>query len=297
MLGRNFAETFATSSHTVSLPSRREMDCLDYSQVKGFIENGSFDLVINCAGKVGGISENIKNPHLYFFENLQIGLNVLRACSESQVTKVLNIGTANSFPFLDGQQSVSERNLLEGCIEPSVEPYGIAKGAVAKYANYLSDAKGYDYKTLFLTNIFGKYDSFGSKAHMLPAIIARLHIAKINGTKAVEIWGDGTARRSFIYASDVCQFVSGLVADYDKMPRAYLMLGEKSHSVLEYNKAVAKVVGFEGEFIFNLSRPTGALDRNLSTDYPQLYTHDYTPLELAISEVYKHYLLEVYNEC
>jgi len=297
MLGRNFAETFATSSHTVSLPSRREMDCLDYSQVKGFIENGSFDLVINCAGKVGGISENIKNPHLYFFENLQIGLNVLRACSESQITKVLNIGTTNSLPFPNGQQSVSERNLFEGCIEPSVEPYGIAKGAVAKYANYLSDAKGYDYKTLFLTNIFGKYDSFGSKAHMLPAIIARLHRAKINGTKAVEIWGDGTARRSFIYASDVCQFVSGLVVDYDKMPKAYLMLGEKSHSVLEYNKAVAKVVGYEGEFVFNLSRPIGSLNRNLSTDYPQLYTHDYTPLELAISEVYKHYLREVYHEC
>ena len=154
MLGRNFAETFATSSHTVSLPSRKEMDCLDYSQVKGFIENGSFDFVINCAGKVGGISENIKNPDLYFFENLQIGLNVLRACSESQITKVLNIGTTNSLPFPSGQQRVSEKNLFDGCFEPSVEPYGLAKGAVAKYANYLSDAHGYDYKTLFLTNIF-----------------------------------------------------------------------------------------------------------------------------------------------
>ncbi len=294
-LSKNLNESL-NSNLNIFLPSKKEMNCLCIEDIDDYINKNNIDFVIHAAGKVGGITENIKNPSNFFLENINMGLNVIKVCLNNNIKNLLNIGSINSFPINDKDISADEEDLLSGPISSEVEPYGIAKGVVAKYAKYASLENNVNYKTLHLSNLFGKFDSFGENAHMLPAIISRIHKAKTNDYKSVEIWGDGSAKRTFLYALDVCKFINEIIVDFESFPQDFILKGNNNYSVLEYNKIISEVLGYEGEFSFNIKKPVGYKVRKINSKYSELYDIKFTPIKESIDRVYKYYLKEVLDE-
>jgi|TARA_B110000908_G_scaffold8787_2_gene10854 GDP-L-fucose synthase len=290
-LARNLCEVLAALGHDISAPSRDLLDCTSLISLQNYLKSNKFDIVIHAAGKVGSIKDNISNSDKYFFYNAQMGMNVLNSCLENNIKNLLNIGSINSFPVNENQY-LNEDSLLEGSLDKHTEAYGLAKSMVAKYCQYISLKGSFHYKTLHLSNLFGKYDRFEVNPHMIPAIIARIHKAKEINSDYVEIWGEGSARRSFIYATDVCNFIGSIVNDFELFPQDYILTGKNNYSVLEYNKIIAEQIAYKGSFQFNLDKPVGYKKRLICSKHKS-YSVFYTPIEQSISEVYEFYLKEV----
>ena len=294
-LSKNLDQSL-NNNFNIFLPSKKEMNCLCIEDIDNYINKNNIDFVIHTAGRVGGIIENIKNPSNFFLDNISMGLNVIKACLNNNVKNLLNIGSVNSFPINSKGASANEDDLLFGPISSEIEPYGIAKGVVAKYAKYASLENKVHYKTIHLSNLFGKFDSFGENAHMLPARISRIHNAKINNYNSVEIWGDGSAKRTFLYALDVCNFINEIIIDFGSFPQDFILKGNNNYSVLEYNKIISEVLGYDGEFSFNIKKPVGYKIRKISSKYSQQYDVKFTPIKESINKVYQYYLKEVLDE-
>lgn len=291
-LAKNIIDAFSESRNIILAPSRKELDCLAISNIESYLKKNNIDFVIHSAGEVGSIQDNINNPEKYFYNNALMGLNVVNTCFQKGIKNLLNIGSINSFPLIDSKVS-NEDDLLNGPLEESIEAYGLAKSIVARYCSFISKNNNYNYKTLHLSNLFGKYDRFFNKPHMIPAIIARIHEAKEKQSKFVEIWGDGSAKRSFIYAKDVSIFIKQITEDYKSFPQDFILKGKNNFSVLEYNKLISREIGFEGNFKFNLDKPVGYKERLISSKYESRYNISFTPIEKSVKDVYNYYLNEV----
>ena len=258
MVGRNFREHANCKNFSIHCPGSEELDLRQKADVFQFVGDLQPDLIIHAAGKVGGISSNVADPFGYLLENLEIGANVISAAVALRIPKVINLASSCIYPKdVDGH--LTEEMLLSGPLEPTNEGYALAKIAALRLCQFASSRdKGLLYKTLIPCNLYGRHDKFtANAAHLLPAIIAKVHDAKTNGAGTVEIWGDGTARREFMYAGDLADALGRAIDHFDTLP-AMMNIGIGSdRSVLDYYAAVARVVGWQGEFTFDLSRPTG----------------------------------------
>ena len=192
---------------------------LDACSVQRFIQQVKPDLVIHAAGKVGGIQANISEPSSFLLENIQIGCNIVNACRKYGVRRLLNLGSSCMYPK-GHDNSLGEELLLSGALEPTNEGYALAKIAVAKLCKYISHENAeYQYKTLLPCNLYGRHDKFEPKhSHLVPSIIRKVHAAKVNGDNTVEIWGDGTARREFMYAGDLADAIMTTIDRFDTAP-------------------------------------------------------------------------------
>ena len=258
MVGRNLLEHPGIKRFKVTSPARDDLDLLDACSVQRFIQQVKPDLVIHAAGKVGGIQANISEPSRFLLENIQIGCNIVNASRQSGVRRLLNLGSSCMYPK-GHDNSLSEELLLSGELEPTNEGYALAKIAVAKLCEYISQENAeYQYKTLLPCNLYGRHDKFEPKhSHLVPSIIRKVHAAKVNGENTVEIWGDGTARREFMYAGDFANAIMTMIDHFDTAP-AIMNIGlGRDYSVNEYYGNVADIIGFEGNFCHNLAKPVG----------------------------------------
>jgi GDP-L-fucose synthase len=188
---------------------------------------------------------------------------------------------------------IDEDQIFAGRLESTNEGYAIAKSFAAKYTFFLQRANpDLKYKTFVPCNLFGRYDNFNLEtSHMIPAAIHKMHLAKVAGASSVEIWGDGTARREFMDAYDLADFVFHAIDRYDEVPHTINVGLGKDLSVLEYFQIIAKVVGFKGNFTFNLSRPVGVHKKVLSmTKALDLGWQAKLNLETSILHSYEYYL-------
>jgi len=266
MVGRNLIEFLhENSNYQLHYPTSNELNLLDNRTVLKYLQNGNFDAVIHCAGLVGGIQANIQRPFSFLHLNLQMGVNIIDAAINCMVPKVVNLSSSCMYPK-DSEGTLREQDILTGRLEPTNEGYAIAKIAVSKLVEFAKKEFNLDYKTIIPCNLYGKYDKFDLEtSHMIPAVIRKLHTAKLVNQK-VEIWGDGTARREFMYAEDLADFVQFAINNYDKLD-TYTNVGlGYDYSILEYYIAIAEVVGYTGEFEFDLSKPTGVKKKLVSVD-------------------------------
>lgn len=257
MVGRNLVEFLHKSSnYKLNYPTSEELNLLDKQNVLNFLQKDKFDAIIHCAGLVGGIQANIQRPFSFLNVNLQMGLNLMEAAVNCGVPKVINLGSSCMYPK-DSEDILEETDVLTGKLEPTNEGYAIAKIAVAKLGEFAKKEFNLDYKTIIPCNLYGKYDKFDPKnSHMIPAVIRKLHKAKSLNQDA-EIWGDGTARREFMYAEDLADFIKFALENYDRLePFTNVGLGY-DYSIQEYYESIADVVGFKGKFHFNLEKPSG----------------------------------------
>lgn len=259
MVGRNFSDYVHESRSSITLlePARSELDLSDASSVDNYIQAHRPDIVIHAAGRVGGIQANIRNPVEFLTENLEIGTNVLLASKRNGVKRLLNLGSSCMYPR-NAANPLREEDILQGELEPTNEGYALAKIVVARLGEYISRADDYNYKTIIPCNIYGPYDKFDpGHSHMVPAIIHKIHVAKLNGDQSVEIWGDGSARREFMHARDLASCMLRCVSDFETLPALMNVGTGKDYSVLEYYQAASEVIGFDGGFHHDLSKPTG----------------------------------------
>lgn len=252
---------------TLITRSSAELDLTDQAAVRGFMQAERPDQVILAAAKVGGIHANNTYPAEFIYENLMIECNVIHQAFAVGVTKLLQLGSSCIYPKA-APQPMQEDALLTGTLEPTNEPYAIAKIAGIKLCESYNRQHGVDYRSVMPTNLYGPGDNFHPEnSHVLPALMRRFHEAARDGLEEVQIWGSGTPRREFLHVDDMAAaslFVLGLEkSDYDANTEpmlSHINVGCGSDiSILELAQLVAKVTGFTGKITTDTSKPDGTL--------------------------------------
>ncbi len=245
--------------------TRAELDLTDQHAVRQFMQEERPDSVILAAAKVGGIHANNTYPAEFIYENLMIECNVIHQAFEAGITRLLQLGSSCIYPKAVAQP-MSEAALLSGTLEPTNEPYAIAKIAGIKLCESYNRQHGTDYRSVMPTNLYGPGDNFHPEnSHVLPALIRRFHEAKQQGAPSVTIWGSGTPRREFLHVDDMAEaslFVFDLpkaVYDANTSPMlSHINVGSGVDiSILELAALVGRVIGFQGEILTDPSKPDG----------------------------------------
>ena len=258
LVGKNILEHSAAGKYEFFAPASSELNLFNFEAVKAYIAKIKPDFVIHAAGRVGGIQANMAYPVEFLLENLDMGRNVVWAARQCGVKKLINLGSSCMYPC-NAPAPLKEEMILQGEFEPTNEGYGLAKVAVYKLAAYISKQyPEFSYKTLIPCNLYGRWDKFAPEhSHMIPAVIRKLHLAKVKGEKSVEIWGDGKVRREFMYAGDLADCIHKALTDFETMPELMNVGIGDDHSINDYYRAVAEVVGYKGVFNHDLTKPVG----------------------------------------
>ncbi|CAL2105747.1 GDP-L-colitose synthase [Tenacibaculum sp. 190524A02b] len=258
MVGRNILEYSKRTNHTLLSPSSKNLDLLSYPKTLSYINEHKPDLIIHSAGLVGGIQANIKNPVDFLVKNTDMGRNIILAARENKVKYFLNLSSSCMYPR-NAKNPLGEDLVLKGELEPTNEGYAIAKVFSTRLCEYINRENDYFlYKTIIPCNLYGKYDKFSvENSHMIPAVIRKILEAKKNNSKVVQIWGDGTARREFMYSEDLADFVFYAISNIEKLPQNINVGLGGDYTIKEYYKTIAEIIGYDGEFEYDLTKPTG----------------------------------------
>lgn len=256
MVGRNAAEKLSESGYNILIPRRSELNLTDFTEVRRYFKGNQIDIVLHSAGLVGGIQANIEKPYSFLYINAQIALNVINASIECDIKRLINLGSSCMYPK-DCQEELTEDLILTGPLEPTNEGYAIAKIMASKLCDYAQSEFGLNYKTLIPCNLYGKYDNFHPiHSHMIPAVIRKIHEASIT-RDSVEIWGTGEARREFMFVEDLIDFIIWSLDNYDALPSLINVGLGHDYSIKEYYQSIADVIGFKGDFTYDLTKPEG----------------------------------------
>lgn len=273
-------------------PRSAQLDLRDRSAVRAFLASERIDMVIHAAARVGGIAANMADMSGFLTDNLEINLNLIAECATAGVSKLLNIGSSCMYPR-DYRQPLVESDLLAAPLEPTNEGYALAKIVAARHCDYLAAQRGLSYRTIIPCNLYGPGDNFSpAHGHLIASIICKIDEAMRKGAESVEIWGDGSARREFLFTEDLAEWiVMQAIEKIDALPQ-YLNTGFGSdHSVLDYYRIAAKVMGFTGEFRYELDRPVGMrqklIDSCRASDFGWVPA---TSLENGLAQTYRSYL-------
>lgn len=292
MVGKNFFELPNKNNYEFLTPSSRELNLLDYNQVENFLLENKPDLIIHCAGKVAGIQANINNPVDFLILNLDMGRNIIMAAYKTGIKKVINVGSSCMYPR-NGPNPLKEEYLLQGELEPTNEGYALAKIATSKLCEYImKENPSFQFKTIVPCNLYGKWDKFDlQNSHMIPAAIRKIHTAKENNDSHVEIWGDGEARREFMFVTDLADFLYKTIEEFDSLPNFVNVGLGYDYSVNEYYQKVAEIIGWEGKFIHNLTKPYGMKQKVVNIEKLTKWGWKAsTSLEEGIRKTYEFYL-------
>jgi len=298
MVGRNIAEFPKSKAYTILTPSSRELDLLDRKSVDEYLELNKPNMIIHCAGIVGGIQANIANPVKFLVDNTQMGLNIIMGAYGAEIKNFINMSSSCMYPR-EAINPLEEELILKGELEPTNEGYAISKITSTRLCEYIyREDNSFHYKTVIPCNLYGKYDKFDSKhSHMLPAVIKKIDEAKKNNQKTLDIWGDGTARREFMYAEDLADFIYYALDNFDEMPQNINVGLGKDYTINEYYQAISEVIGYEGDFIHDLSKPIGMKQKLIDdTKLKEFGWKHKTSLNEGIEKIYEYYLKEVKND-
>lgn len=270
--------------------TRDQLELLDQHAVREFFRSERPDYVFLAAARVGGIMANNTYRADFLYENLTIAANVIHAAHETAVTKLLNLGSSCIYPRL-GPQPLKEEYLLTGPLEPTNEPYAIAKIAAIKLCESYRRQHGCNFVSVMPTNLYGPGDNFDpANSHVLPALIRKCHEAKERNAPSITVWGTGNPRREFLYVDDMADACLFVMEHYDEELFLNIGCGEDL-TIGELAKLVAEVIGFRGGLTFDASKPDG-MPRKL-LDVSRLRALGWAPrtdLRTGIAMAYDSYL-------
>lgn len=294
MVGRNILEHKAIGEFNVLAPSSRDLNLSDYNAVKNYLSIHQPDLIIHAAGRVGGIQANMREPVSFLLDNLDIGRNVVVAAHKAGIERLINLGSSCMYPR-NHPEPLCEELVLKGELEPTNEGYALAKIVTARLCEYIMrEDSRYQYKTLIPCNLYGRHDKFDPvHSHLLPAIIHKVHQAKINDQQNVEVWGDGTARREFMYAGDLADAVLRAINNFETLP-TYMNIGlGHDFTINEYYQAAAEVMGYTGSFVHDITKPVGMARKLVSINRQQAWGWSaQSDLRTGVEKTYEFYLKE-----
>lgn len=255
--------------NNIVVKNRSELNLLNKKDVESFFYLERPDVVINCAAKVGGILANNSKRADFIYENTQVSTNIIHASWKLNVKKLINLGSSCIYPK-ECKIPIKEEYLLSGLLEKTNEPYAIAKINSLKMCEAFYHQYGNNFYSLMPCNLFGEKDNFDlTSSHVLPAIIRKVHTAKINNQKTVEVWGSGEPLREFLYTKDLARVVSFCLEkvnakDIYSQGISCLNAGSDDEiSILDLTKTIMKVLDFDAEIILDKSKPDGTYRKKM----------------------------------
>lgn len=295
LVGRNFLSHPSTKKYDIIAPRHDELDLNDIDKVYSFLEYYKPDFIIHAAAKVGGIKSNMNNLFDYLYDNTIIGFNLINSAKKLKIPKMINLGSSCMYPK-NIERPLTEDDLLTGRLEETNEGYAIAKLSVAKLCLFALQQSGLEYKTLIPCNLYGIGDKFDpEKSHMIPSAIRKIHYANKEKTNVV-IWGSGTARREFMFAEDLADFIHFSLENFEKLPPIMNVGNGFDMSVLDYYETTKKVLKADVKFKLDNSYPDGMKQKLLNVKIQKsLGWSPKISLEEGIEKTYQHFL-EVSNE-
>lgn len=257
MVGSAIVRRLQSAGYTgVTTRSRSELDLLDQRAVHAFLQAEKPDYIYIAAAKVGGIQANNVYRADFIYQNLMIEANLIHGAHEAGVEKLMFLGSSCIYPKM-APQPLREDALLTGLLEPTNEPYAIAKIAGIKLCDAFNAQYSREYISVMPTNLYGPNDNYDlNNSHVLPALIRKAHEAKLRGDKNLVVWGTGTPMREFLYADDLADACVYLMEQGYKGPLVNIGTGTDV-TIRELAETVLKVVGFQGELTFDTSKPDG----------------------------------------
>lgn len=274
----------------VIAPASKTVDLRNREQALKYIQSIKPDIVIAVAARLGGIGDNRAFPATYFYDNITIGINTIDGARLAGSQKIVNIGTVCSYPKIV-PVPFKEEDLWNGYPEPTNGPYGIAKKAVAEYAQAVEKQYGLKSVNLLVTNLYGPGDDFREQtSHVIPALIKKMIVAKETGESEIIAWGDGTPTRDFLFVKDAAKGIVQSINSEDALP-TNLGSGQEV-SIKELFENLKSAIGFEGAVTWDTSKPNGQPKRLLNIDKAK---HDFnfkpiTDFKTGITATIKWYL-------
>ena len=302
MVGSAISRQLKNNDNKIITVTRDELDLTDQSQVASFFDKHRFDQVYLAAAKVGGIHANNSYPAEFIYQNLMIQNNVIHQSFLSGVRKLLFLGSSCIYPKL-ADQPMAEEQLLKGHLEPTNEPYAIAKIAGIKMCESYNRQYGTDYRSVMPTNLYGPGDNYHPEnSHVIPALLRRFHEAKINKSESVTAWGTGSALREFLHVDDMAaasNYVMNLSTEAYRLQvnprRSHINVGTGEEcSIRQLTESIADVVGFQGNIVWDTEKPDGAprklMDSSRIFDLGWQPTYD---LQAGLKDTYKWFTTNV----
>ena len=279
--------------------TRSELDLLDQVAVFRFFNQHAVDEVYLAAAKVGGIWANNTYPAEFIYQNLIIEANIIHGAFEAGVRKLLFLGSSCIYPKL-AEQPIAESSLLQGALEPTNEPYAIAKIAGIKLCESYNRQYGTDYRSVMPTNLYGINDNFHPEnSHVVPALLRRFHEAKMQDLPSVTVWGSGSPMREFLYVDDMagaCLHVMNLpkevYGEHGLPMSSHINVGTgKDCTIRELANTIARAVGYRGDILWDTSKPDGTPRKLLDVDLLKRLGWQYSvELDEGIERTYQWFL-------
>lgn len=298
MVGKNILEHQKAANYDILAPSSSELNLRDFASVDNYIKQHKPDIIIHAAGLVGGIQANMARPVDFLVYNLDMGRNIIMAAKENGVRYFLNMASSCMYPR-EAQNPLQEELILKGELEPTNEGYAIAKVVATRLCEYIvKENPELQYKTVIPCNLYGKYDKFSPEhSHMVPAVIKKIYEAKQNNATEIDIWGDGLARREFMYTGDLADFVFYALTHFDKMPQNINVGLGFDYTINEYYETIAEAVGFTGKFVHDLSKPIGMKQKLIDdSKLKQFGWQHQTSLKEGIKNTLNYFKTEVLHD-
>ena len=289
MVGRAIVRRLAGEGCDIVSPETR-VDLRDQAATFAWLDRAKIDLIFLAAAKVGGIAANNDFPGEFLYDNLMIEANVIEGARRAGVAKLVFLGSSCIFPKL-APQPMPESALLTGALEPTNEWYAIAKIAGLKLCAAYRRQYGCDFISAQPTNLYGPFDNFDlESSHVLPALMRKAHEAKLAGVETMTVWGSGTPLREFLHVDDLADALVFLAQTYSD--EAFVNIGTGDEvSIADLARHVADAVGFQGDLIFDASRPDGTPRKLVdTTKLNGLGWHPSIPLNQGIPAVYRWFL-------
>jgi GDP-L-fucose synthase len=297
MVGSAVYRTLLSSDKYFPVELNRHIaDITQPFDVKNFLRLTSPDIIINCAAKVGGINANNTYPADFIRDNLKININLIDAAYEYGVERFINLGSSCIYPR-DASQPLKENSLLSGPLEKTNDAYALAKIAGLEMCRHYRNQYGVYYHSLMPTNLYGDNDNYHLKdSHVLPALIRKIHEAKVSGMSAVQMWGTGEAKREFLHANDVADAIIFLL-DQKDLPDIINIGTGSDLKISELANLIKNIIGFQGDFIYNTDMPDGTPVKRL--DMSIMNSLGWKPkidLKTGLKLAYKDYLKRLENK-
>ena len=300
MVGAAIAQRLAEFGYSNLITrTHAELDLTSQQDVKTFFETQRPEYVFLAAARVGGISANNNYPADFIYDNLMIESNIIHAAHQQGVKRLLFLGSSCIYPRL-AEQPMAESALLTGTLEPTNEPYALAKIAGIKLCESYNRQHGCDFRSVMPTNLYGPNDNFNpDNSHVIPALMRRFHEAKQDNANEVVVWGSGNPKREFLHVDDMaaaCVYVMQLdQATYQantKPMLSHINVGSgKDGSIRELTELMARVTGYEGDVVFDSSKPDGAPRKLLDVSKLSAMGWNYSiELEQGLKSTYQWYI-------
>jgi len=293
MLGSAIYKIIKKKNIRILSATKKQLNLENFIQVEKWFKKNRPNYVIIAAAKAGGILDNSKYPVDYMLVNIKIQINIISLSHKYNVEKLIFVGSSCIYPKLS-KNPIKEEELLTGSLEPTNQWYALSKIHGVKLCEAYHKQYKRNYSCVMPTNLYGPNDKYGDSAHVIPALIKRMHEEKINKKKYIEVWGDGRPKREFMYVEDCAKVICKIL--FSKRYYPIINIGTRNEVTIKYlAEKISKIIGFKGKIKFDTKKPNGTMRKLLDiSKIKNLKNISFTDFETGLKITYKDFIRRFY---